>query len=69
MTVRGFYEETKPLSDKEMEQAEFIGRMFTAGKTLQENKLFNLVILFGQSLYETSLGKLILGSNWFLSLE
>ena len=38
MTVRGFYEETKPLSDKELEQAELLGRMFTAGKTLQENK-------------------------------
>jgi len=38
MTVRGFYNETQPLSDSELAHAEFMGRMFTTGKTTRENK-------------------------------
>ena len=39
MTVRGFYNETQPLSDSELAHAEFMGRMFTTGKTTMVNKI------------------------------
>jgi hypothetical protein len=39
MTVRGFLNETKPLTDSELAHAEFMGRMFTSGKTTRDNKI------------------------------
>ena len=39
MTVRGFYNETQPLSDSELAHAEFMGRMFTTGKNTVTNKI------------------------------
>lgn len=39
MTVRGFYDETKPLSDKELAYARFIGKIFNSGIHLTTNKI------------------------------